>query len=238
MTKGICNVSIAPMRAESSDKSEIVSQLLYGESADILEVKDNWTKIKTHYDNYEAWMDTKQISPVSDEFLSSRKVNLVKEPFQSTMTESGKVLLSMGSEVNFETTAPTRGRDLSESIVNCAKEFLNVPYLWGGKSFFGIDCSGFTQIIYKIHGIKIPRDAYQQAEIGDALTFIEEAKPGDLAFFENKEGRIHHVGIILADQKIIHAHGKVRIDSLDSSGIFNKDQNKHTHKLRFIRSYF
>lgn len=238
MNKGICNVSIAPLRADSSDKSEIVSQLLYGESADIIEVKDNWTKIITHYDNYEAWMDTKQISPVSDEFVTSRKRNLVKEPFQSTMTESGKVLLSMGSEVNFETTAPTRGRDLSESIVNCAKEFLNVPYLWGGKSFFGIDCSGFTQIIYKIHGIKIPRDAYQQAEIGDALTFIEEAKPGDLAFFENKEGRIHHVGIILADQKIIHAHGKVRIDSLDSSGIFNKDQNKHTHKLRFIRSYF
>lgn len=238
MNKGICNVSIAPLRAESSDKSEIVSQLLYGESADIIEVKDNWTKIITHYDNYEAWMDTKQISPVSDEFVVSRKRNLVKEPFQSTMTESGKVLLSMGSEVNFETTAPTRGRDLSESIVNCAKEFLNVPYLWGGKSFFGIDCSGFTQIIYKIHGIKIPRDAYQQAEIGDALTFIEEAKPGDLAFFENKEGRIHHVGIILADQKIIHAHGKVRIDSLDSTGIFNKDQNRHTHILRFIRSYF
>ena len=238
MNKGICNVSIAPLRADSSDKSEIVSQLLYGESADIIEVKDNWTKILTHYDNYEAWMDTKQILPVSDEFVASRKRNLVKEPFQSTMTESGKVLLSMGSEVNFETTAPTRGRDLSESVVNCAKEFLNVPYLWGGKSFFGIDCSGFTQIIYKIHGIKIPRDTYQQAELGEVLTFIEEAKPGDLAFFENKEGRIHHVGIILADQKIIHAHGKVRIDSLDSTGIFNKDQNKHTHKLRFIRSYF
>jgi len=238
MNKGICNVSIAPLRADSSDKSEIVSQLLYGESADIIEVKDNWTKILTHYDNYEAWMDTKQISPVSDEFVVSRKRNLVKEPFQSTMTESGKVLLSMGSEVNFETTAPTRGRDLSESIVNCAKEFLNVPYLWGGKSFFGIDCSGFTQIIYKIYDIKIPRDTYQQAELGEALTFIEEAKPGDLAFFENKEGRIHHVGIILAEQKIIHAHGKVRIDSLDSTGIFNKDQNKHTHKLRFIRSYF
>lgn len=238
MNKGICNVSIAPLRADSSDKSEIVSQLLYGESADIIEVKDNWTKIITHYDNYEAWMDTKQILPVSDEFLSSRKTNLVKEPFQSTMTESGKMLLSMGSEVNFETTAPTRGHDLSESIVNCAKEFLNVPYLWGGKSFFGIDCSGFTQIIYKIHGIKIPRDTYQQAALGEALTFIEEAKPGDLAFFENSEGRIIHVGFILADQKIIHAHGKVRIDSLDSSGIFNKDQNRHTHKLRFIRSYF
>lgn len=238
MNKGICNVSIAPLRAENSDKSEIVSQLLYGESADIIEVKDNWTKIITHYDNYEAWMDTKQIAPVSDEFLTSRKTNLVKETFQSTMTESGKVLLSMGSEVPFETTSPTRGHDLSESIVNCAREFLNVPYLWGGKSFFGIDCSGFTQIIYKIHGIKIPRDTYQQAELGEALTFIEEAKPGDLAFFENADGRIIHVGFILADQKIIHAHGKVRIDSLDSSGIFNKDQNRHTHKLRFIRSYF
>lgn len=238
MNKGICSVSIAPLRADSSDKSEIVSQLLYGESADIIEIKDNWTKIITHYDNYEAWMDTKQILPVSDEFLSSRKTNLVKEPFQSTMTESGKMLLSMGSEVNFETTAPTRGHDLSESIVNCTKEFLNVPYLWGGKSFFGIDCSGFTQIIYKIHGIKIPRDTYQQAALGEALTFIEEAKPGDLAFFENSEGRIIHVGFILADQKIIHAHGKVRIDSLDSLGIFNKDQNRHTHKLRFIRSYF
>ncbi len=238
MTKGICNVSIAPLRADSSDKSEIVSQLLYGESADIIEMRDNWTKIVTHYDNYEAWMDTKQISAVSEDFLSSRKVNLVKEPFQSTMTESGKVLLSMGSEVNFETTSPTRGHDLSDSIVNCAREFLNVPYLWGGKSFFGIDCSGFTQMVYKIHGIKIPRDTYQQAELGEALTFIAEAKPGDLAFFENAEGRIIHVGFILADQKIIHAHGKVRIDSLDSSGIFNKDQNRHTHKLRFIRSYF
>lgn len=238
MNKGICNVSIAPLRADCSDKSEIVTQLLYGESADIINVSNNWTRIRTHYDNYEAWMDTKQITPVSDEYLASRKTNLIKEAFQSTMTESGKVLLSMGSEVTFETSSPTRGHDLSESIVNCAKEFLNVPYLWGGKSFFGIDCSGFTQIIYKIHGIKIPRDTYQQAEHGEVLTFIEEAKPGDLAFFENSEGRIIHVGFILADQKIIHAHGKVRIDSLDSSGIFNKDQNKHTHKLRFIRSYF
>lgn len=238
MNKGICNVSIAPLRDDCSDKSEIVTQLLYGESADIIDVSNNWTRIRTHYDNYEAWMDTKQITPVSDEYLASRKTNLIKESFQSTMTESGKTLLSMGSEVTFETSSPTRGHDLSESIVNCAKEFLNVPYLWGGKSFFGIDCSGFTQIIYKIHGIKIPRDTYQQAEMGEALTFIEEAKPGDLAFFENSEGRIIHVGFILADQKIIHAHGKVRIDSLDSSGIFNKDQNKHTHKLRFIRSYF
>lgn len=238
MNKGICNVSVASLRAENSDKSEILTQLLYGESIDIMEIKNNWMKIKTHYDNYEGWIDTKQISSVSDEFLTSRKVNILKEAFLSKILENGQILLSIGSEVSFEINLPIVEKNLSESIVNCACKFLNVPYLWGGKSFFGIDCSGFTQIVYKVHNIKIPRDAHQQAEFGEALMFIEEAKPGDLAFFENQEGKIIHTGIILSDQKIIHAHGKVRIDSLDTTGIFNKDQNKHTHKLRFIKSYF
>ena len=124
---------------------------------------------------------------------------------------------------------------MRESIVEDALGFLNAPYLWGGRSFFGIDCSGFTQIIYKINGIKLPRDAYQQVECGEALDFVEEAKGGDLAFFENENGDIIHVGIMLDDQKIIHAHGKVRIDELDSIGVFNKEQNKHTHKLRIIK---
>lgn len=238
MEKGICNVSIAPLRAENSDRSEMVTQMLYGETADILEVNNNFTKVRMHYDNYEGWMDTKQITPVSDDTFSKRKTNLVTETFMSAMSDSGKILLSLGSEVKFDTTATKRSADLRESIIICAKEFLNTPYLWGGKSFFGLDCSGFTQIVYKIHGVKILRDASQQAEAGEALTFLEEAQAGDLAFFENSEGRIVHVGIILEGQKIIHAHGKVRIDSLDSSGIFNKDQNKHTHKLRFIKSYF
>ena len=117
-----------------------------------------------------------------------------------------------------------------------AKEFLNAPYLWGGKSFFGVDCSGFTQLVYKVNNVKLPRDAYQQAEVGEALSFVEESQPGDLAFFENAEGRIIHVGIMLDDQKIIHASGKVRIDTLDSTGIFNQEMNKHTHKLRFVKS--
>lgn len=237
MEKGICNVSIAPVRAENSDPSEMVTQMLFGESADILEVKNNWTKIKMHFDGYEGWMDTKQISVVSDTYINSRRVNLITETFDAAATENGNILLSLGSEVTYKTTEVNRSHDLRESIVICAKEFLNVPYLWGGKSFFGLDCSGFTQMIYKIHGIKILRDASQQAQSGEALTFLEEAKPGDLAFFDNSEGKIVHVGIVLEHQKIIHAHGKVRVDSLDSTGIFNKDINKHTHKLRFIKSY-
>ncbi|WBV61935.1 C40 family peptidase [Chryseobacterium camelliae] len=236
MNKGICIVTVAPVRAEGSDKAEIVTEILFGESADILEVNKNWTKIKMHYDNYEGWMDTKQIRPISDEDFAKRKVTVVTEDFSSVLMNDGKTLLSMGSEVEFPVVASRRSHDVRESIALTAKEFLNVPYLWGGKSFFAVDCSGFTQLVYKVHNIKIPRDTYQQAEVGEALSFVEESQPGDLAFFENPEGKIIHVGIMLDGQRIIHASGKVRIDTLDSTGIFNKELNKHTHKLRVIKS--
>lgn len=236
MNKGICIVTVAPVRAEGSDKAEIVTEILFGESADILEVNKNWTKIKMHYDEYEGWMDTKQIRPISDEDFAKRKVTVVTEDFSSVLMNDGKTLLSIGSEVEFPVVASRRSHDVRESIALTAKEFLNVPYLWGGKSFFAVDCSGFTQLVYKVHNIKLPRDTYQQAEVGEALNFVEESKPGDLAFFENPEGKIIHVGIMLDSQKIIHASGKVRIDTLDSTGIFNKELNKHTHKLRVIKS--
>jgi gamma-D-glutamyl-L-lysine dipeptidyl-peptidase len=236
MNKGICIVTVAPVRAEGSDKAEIVTQILFGESADILEVNKNWTKIKMHYDGYEGWMDTKQLKLVTDEDLAKRKVTVVTEDFSSVLMNDGKTLLSMGSEVEFPAVASRRSHDVRESIALTAKEFLNVPYLWGGKSFFAVDCSGFTQLVYKIHDIKLPRDTSQQVEVGESLTFVEESQLGDLAFFENPEGKIIHVGIMLDNQKIIHASGKVRIDTLDSTGIFNKEMNKHTHKLRVIKS--
>ncbi len=236
MEKGICTVTVAPVRAEGSDKAEIVTQILFGETCDILEVNKNWTKIKMHYDEYEGWIDTKQLKTVSDEELNNRKTTVITEGFSSVLMKDGKTLLSMGSEVDFPAVASRRSHNLRESIVLTAKEFLNAPYLWGGKSFFGVDCSGFTQLVFKVNNVKLPRDAYQQAEVGEALSFIEESQPGDLAFFENAEGRIIHVGIMLDDQKIIHASGKVRIDTLDSTGIFNNEMNKHTHKLRFVKS--
>ncbi|NMR35409.1 C40 family peptidase [Chryseobacterium aquaticum] len=236
MNKGICVVTVAPVRAENSDRAEIVTEMLFGESADILEVNKNWTKIKMHYDGYEGWMDTKQIKHVTHEHLTNRKVTLITENFASIMTNDGRTLLSMGSEVEYAAVASRRSHNLRESIALTAKEFLNVPYLWGGKSFFAVDCSGFVQLVFKIHNIKLPRDTYQQAEVGEVLSFVEESQPGDLAFFENSEGKIIHVGIMLENQKIIHASGKVRIDTLDSSGIFNKEMNKHTHKLRVIKS--
>lgn len=235
MNKGICIVTVAPVRAESSDKAEIVTEILFGESADVLEVNKNWTRIKMHYDGYEGWMDTKQLRTVSDEELANRKVTVVTEDFSSVLMKDGKTLLSIGSEVEFPAVASQRSHDIRESIALTAREFLNVPYLWGGKSFFAVDCSGFTQLVYKVHQIKLPRDTSQQVEVGESLSFVEESQPGDLAFFENAEGKIIHVGIMLENQKIIHASGKVRIDTLDSTGIFNKEMNRHTHKLRVIK---
>ncbi|MEC5394878.1 C40 family peptidase [Bergeyella sp. RCAD1439] len=236
MSKAVCNVMYAPVRAQKQEQAEMVTQLLFGESMDVLESGKYWSLIKMHFDGYEGWVDSRMIREVSESELAERKTTTVTENFQSVMTKQGRMLLSMGSEVEFPTVASRRSHDLRESIALTAQELLNIPYLWGGRSFFGVDCSGLVHLVYKINGIAMPRDSYQQAEKGLPLTFVEESQPGDLAFFENKEGRIIHVGIMLDNQRIIHASGKVRIDTLDSTGIFNEEINEHTHKLRFVKN--
>jgi cell wall-associated NlpC family hydrolase len=138
------------------------------------------------------------------------------------------------SNYNFEGTKIS-GTKTKDCLLNTAFMFLNAPYLWGGKTPFGVDCSGFTQMVYKLNGHKLMRDASQQSKQGEALSFIEESEPGDLAFFDNEEGNIIHVGIIMEDNYIIHASGKVRIDRLDHLGIYNAEANKHTHRLRVIK---
>ena len=129
----------------------------------------------------------------------------------------------------------------ADAIHRCARQFLNAPYLWGGRTILGIDCSGFTQLVMLLNGRSIPRDAYQQAELGDTVAFVEEAQTGDLAFFDNAEGRITHVGIVLREAEhhvsIIHASGKVRIDALDHQGIFNAERSAYSHKLRIIKRF-
>ena len=231
--KSLCTVSVAPIRAENSHQSEMTTQLLYGESCEILVTIGSFAKIKIDFDDYEGWVDLKQIAPISDEDFAQRKTEIVYRLFGVYDLMDGSTLLSIGSELHSE-TGNLLAKEIG-SVASTALQFLNVPYLWSGRSFFGIDCSGFSQLVYKVHGIRLPREAHQQAELGTVLDFLEEAVPGDLAFFENKEGKISHVGIMLEDQKIIHAFGKVRIDVLDSSGIFNKELNQHTHQLRFLK---
>ncbi len=253
---GICHLGVVPCRFEPSDKSEMVTQLLFGETFEIIKQEGKWLQIRITLDGYECWIDEKQYLPLTPELFdresvfpatcSADLVDLVTKTADNTLTpvlagstlpsyEHGK--LTVGEEAfsfDGEITHP-----LSENIPTLVAEyatvFLNAPYLWGGRSVFGIDCSGFTQVVFKMAGIKLKRDAYQQAEQGTTLSFIEEAQTGDLAFFDNEEGKIIHTGIVLSTGKIIHASGKVRVDKLDHQGIFNHDTKKYTHKLRLIK---
>lgn len=248
---GICNLAIIPLRIEPSDKSEIVSQVLFGEHFEVLEQFKQWSKIKLQFDDYEGWVDSKQYQVLSEsefkqlsqdaivlnsdliEYITGPNNLLLPIPLGSSLSFLNHCDINT-SNFNFEGTKVS-GVKTKNKILNTAFMYLNAPYLWGGKTPFGIDCSGFTQMVYKLNGYKLLRDASQQALQGESLSFIEESEAGDLAFFDNEEGKIIHVGIIMDDNYIIHASGKIRIDRLDHLGIYNADVNKHTHKLRVIK---
>ena len=254
MKYGICTLSIVPCRLEPADPSEMVTQLLFGEIYRVIDERKKWIKIRSAHDGYESWIDRKQHVEVKrDVFLDLEKgeksfsnelISLIQsvsenqyfpivlgsvfQNYHSQKLEVGGKEFTSDAEV---ITHPPVGR---ENLIDTAFLFLNAPYLWGGRTAFGIDCSGFSQMVYRMCGVNLPRDASQQAEVGDRLSFIEEAYPGDLAFFDNAEGRITHVGILLGDNKIIHASGKVRIDRIDHQGIFNDELRDYSHHLRLI----
>ncbi|AUC84932.1 hydrolase Nlp/P60 [Polaribacter sp. ALD11] len=253
MLFGICNLSIVPLRAEESDKSEMISQVLFGEHFEIIEKQKNWSKIRLAYDHFEGFIDNKQYIEVTQDFytlISSETPVYSGEILDFVINQNNELTtIAIGSQLPFFKEGKLQIGNHKYSydnsifcnqlpkndLLKTAFTYLNAPFLWGGKTPFGIDCSGFTQIVYKLCGYKLLRNAKDQATQGEVLSFIEESEPGDLAFFDNEDGEIIHVGIILNDYNIIHAHGKVRVDTLDHSGIFNKDLQKHTHKLRVIK---
>jgi gamma-D-glutamyl-L-lysine dipeptidyl-peptidase len=256
MKFGICNLNSIAIRKEPSDKSEMVSQLLFGETLKVIESEDQWFKIIMDFDHYEGWILKNQIieiesdayhdlnkndSVVSNElvtFISNKNDNLQTITLGANLPFFKKNTFRLNGEV-FDFDGKTKTGKLSKNnLVNTAYLFLNTSFLWGGRTPFGLDCSGFTQMVYKINGYSLLRDSYQQASQGKVLSFIEESDPGDLAFFDNEDGEIIHAGIILANNYIIHCHGKVRIDRLDQSGILNVDTKRHTHKLRVIKQIF
>lgn len=256
---GICNLSLVPLRAEASDKSEIRSFLLFGDCFSILEVTNKWIRIKTVSDDFEGWIDPKQHEPVSFDFIQSLQADFsVTGPSIYQEIERGEagesIYIVAGSSIpslhqnEFIINAKryrfknlpvlAESKDFHKHVIGYASSFLNAPYLWGGKSVFGIDCSGLTQVVFKMLGISLLRDAWQQAEQGEVVNFLQEARPGDLAFFDNEEGRIIHVGIMLNDHEIIHASGRVKIDPIDGLGIYSTDLQRHTHKLRIIKRFY
>jgi len=253
---GICNLSIVPCRREPSDKSEMVTQLLFGDFFEILERSGGWCKIKIAYDDYECWVDKLQFLPIAHhtyDILYSTEMFCTNELVEIiTDSKSGQISpIVIGSTLpNFDdgecavenSTFNYDGAFIhgalpftKTGIIETAMLYLNTPYLWGGKTPFGIDCSGLTQMVYKLNGVRIKRDANQQAEQGETLSFVEEAEPGDLAFFDNEEGKIVHVGIVMDNNKIIHASGKVRIDGFDHQGIFNNERRDYSHRLRLLK---
>ena len=245
---GVCLLSVIPLRIAACDSSEMVSQVLFGEHFKILELHLQWIKIKLHFDQYEGWIDSKQMASISEqEFeilsnevteLSTDLINLVANQNNSytsiLLGSTMNIIKILEPKLTFE-GAIISGKKDKNSIIETAYLYLNAPYLWGGKTPFGIDCSGFTQMVYKLCGYALLRDASQQSTQGESLSFIEESEPGDLAFFDNEQGNIIHVGIILKDNYIIHASGQVRLDRLDHLGIYNVDTKRHSHKLRVIK---
>jgi hypothetical protein len=254
MSFGICSLSVIPCRKEPSGTSEMVTQLLFGETYIIEEEGEDWLRLTTTYDDYPCWISAKQHTPLSDREYNALNVSVLNTELVQVINNQtantvfpvtiGAVLPGFkngqlhiaGNTFFFEgQTGDTNTKKTIKDIKDTAYLFLNAPYLWGGRSPFGIDCSGFTQLVYKLNGYKLPRDARQQVELGSPLSFVEEAQAGDLAFFDNEEGNIVHVGIILENQQIIHASGSVRIDKFDHYGIFHSGNKKYSHMLRVIK---
>jgi cell wall-associated NlpC family hydrolase len=258
MRYGISNLSIVPVRSEPREKSEMCTQILFGEQYTIMEENAKWCQIKLAFDGSEGWIDRMMVNETDEEnFMKLAEIpRIVTTDVFNIVQPSGgysNFLIVAGSSLpyfdpntrtfkigdviyniqgNSITSSP---RNVREVIIENALKYFNSPYLWGGRSPFGVDCSGFSQVLYKMAGLTIPREAAQQAMLGANLSFVEEALPGDLAFFDNEEGNITHVGVIWEKNKIIHSSGKVRIDNLDHFGINNIDTRRYTHQMRLMR---
>ena len=259
MNHGICALSAVPVRAEPTDRAELVTELLFGECYTVLQTQGSWLRIEAAADTYLGWIDLKQHRPVSNAYFAAwrsqdhpRVLDVVQVvssadrrqpitlgcrlPFFDGMTlqlGDDNPLFFNGTATNLANACPPERQLLL--LRKLGQQFLKAPYVWGGKNIFGIDCSGLMQTLFGLVGIQLPRDARQQITLGEPVDFVTQAQLGDLAFFDNADGAIVHVGMVFDDGLILHASGEVRLDPLDHHGIFNRDRQKYGHKLRLIK---
>lgn len=235
------------MRCLADDVSEMLTQFLYGEHFKVLEHRKYWSRVRNAYDGQEGWVSNLLYTPITREQFEAANAN-PRPKYSSNLVDhvlngSEHMLpILLGSAVSQAALLAHTyegeflcGRQPKPKLISTALLYLNAPYLAGGKTPFGIDSGGLTQMVYRINGHRLLRTATAQATQGESLSFIEESEQGDLAFFDNEQGVIDHVGIILPNNYIIHASGKVRIDRIDHTGIFNTELNRYTHQLRVIK---
>lgn len=240
---GIISLSLVPGRKEPSDPSEMVTQLLFGEQYTVIESQEKWVKIQGELDGYVCWIDKKMHTPTP--FSSVKKITRHHGDCWVDENSGKKIMLCPGSIIREKNTFAgddgshyqLQSNDTNLTLEQAALSFENAPYLWGGKSLMGIDCSGFTQVVMRMMGIDLPRDAYQQEEIGTHIN-VEQAQKGDLAYFKSAgsaRDKVTHVGIVLDDHKIIHASGRVRIDDLTAQGIRKANSEEYSHELISVK---
>lgn len=251
-----CDVSVASLRVEPSHRAEQSSQLLFGERVEILQLeKDHWAYVRSFHDEYEGWCLFRQLRTVTKKefkkwpkyMVAAHSGRLVGEGFEMEVPMGASIrsgILQIGAhKVRFK-GKKMEALDITPdraSVKNFSCSFLHAPYLWGGRSLQGIDCSGLSQLVLMMSGIAIARDASRQATQGQTIVFLQEALCGDLAFFGEPEGSINHVGILLDSEHIIHATetaGRVVVDKIDQEGIVSKVLRRRTHSLRTIKRFF
>jgi cell wall-associated NlpC family hydrolase len=250
MEKYICENIFVPLRSAPTHRSEMLSQVLFGEKYTIVDRAGSWLKIKTIFDNYQGWIDSSHLQHSEDE--DNITGHVLNRSLLCHKQDNTKMVLEAGCEIynpDFESKTFFVGKNIyraaedfgrhhvatKDSLPDIAMKFINSPYIWGGRIPCGIDCSGLTQLAFKISGIGISRNSAMQAEEGVCVDFIEETMPGDLAFFDDERGKITHVGMIISRGLIIHASGRVRIDQIDHQGIFKNEIRNYSHNLRTIR---
>jgi cell wall-associated NlpC family hydrolase len=228
----------------------MLSQVLFGEKYTVLEQSGKWVKIELQFDNYMGWIDLDHLQ--QSESDDTTQGNVLTKALLCYKADKTKLVLEPGCEIyrpDFKNKTFSAGTSsftafqefdetfikTTDSLTDTALKFINSPYIWGGRIPSGIDCSGMTQLVYKIHGKKIPRNSRQQSEIGEIVSFINETRPGDLVFFDNERGIISHVGMIFSAGLVIHASGRVRIDTIDHQGIFKQEIGGYSHHLRIIK---